>query len=136
MELAVSLVFLLILLSAVIDLGWAFYEMIALRDAAQEAASFGSMCPIDKDKIQTRLEESATPPIDMLDVTPLVEWVNVSTGAVITNQADVELGDSVRVSATIQHQIKTPFVGAFIGRYEYPLTATVSSTVMRDDCRE
>jgi Flp pilus assembly protein TadG len=137
MELAISIVFLLVLLAAVIDLGWAFYEMIALRDAAQEAASFGSMCPpatsVEEDKILERLALSATAPIDMADVTSSVEMVDPLTNTPVTT---VTLGNSVRVSATINHHILTPMVGTFIGTYEYPLTVTVSSTIMREDCRE
>ncbi len=46
-ELALSMVFLLTLLSAVVDLGWAFYTLIALRDMAQEGAAYGSLYPCE-----------------------------------------------------------------------------------------
>src|SRR5512138_1305958 len=67
-ELAISIVFLLTLLSAMIDLGWAFYTMISLRDAAQEAAVYGSMCPNHFELIVDRLQKSAGAPLDISDI--------------------------------------------------------------------
>jgi len=148
MELAISLVFLLILLSVVIELGWAFYEMIALRDAAQEAASFGAMCPPDQSLgddpaipsgnyalIWDRLRLSATTPLntDDLDYNG-VEIKMFEAGT--TNEVTVPaLGDTIFISLTYGHDIKAPFVGAFIGRQSYNLTVNVSDTIMRDDCQ-
>ena len=44
-ELALSLTLLLLLLGGAIDLGRMFFTYIALRDAAQEGAIYGSYCP-------------------------------------------------------------------------------------------
>jgi Flp pilus assembly protein TadG len=139
MELAVSLTFLLILLAAVIDLGWAFYTMVALRDAAQEAAAFGSMCPNDFALIEDRLRESATAPLSIEDIdggnieiciidpdAPPALFACPGTGAA------VKKGNSVRVTVRIQHEILTPFVGSFIGTQTYPLTVTVANTILRE----
>ena len=146
MELAISVVFLLILLSAVIDLGWAFYTIIALRDAAQEAASYGSMKPCIKDasgnnqfnnaNIKLRLQQSATSPLKMSDISDSnidIKVVN-SAGTVIT-APPYDYGQTVRVTVTVKHKIMTPFVGAFIGNnWEYPLTVTVSDTILQPKC--
>ena len=136
-ELAISLVFLLTLLSAVIDIGWAFYTMIALRDAAQEAAAYGAICPFASDSvtpntnlIRQRLMVSVTDPIDLRDLDPadiLISFTNKSGTAVSTPVME----GNVVVSATIHHTILTPFVGTFIGTQEYPITVTVADTVMR-----
>ncbi|MBE0698877.1 MAG: hypothetical protein IH586_18320 [Anaerolineaceae bacterium] len=143
MELAVSLLFLLILLAAVIDLGWAFYSMVALRDTAQEAAAFGSMCPDKLNLVQTRLLESATAPINMSDLqSGDIEICLVAPPpaaqpalfACVANPALAVRGNNVRVSLRIQHQILTPFVGSFIGTQNYPLTVTVSNTILVDKC--
>lgn len=134
-ELAMTLLFLLILLSATVDLGWAFYTMITLRDAVQEAASYGSICAFNKDSdgpntelIEQRLLLSVTEPIDMADVEDIDVSFTDEDGNVV---AIPEMSGAVVVRATVQHHIVTPFVGAFIGRYEYPLTAEVADTVMR-----
>lgn len=140
MELAISLTFLLILLAAVIDLGWAFYTMVALRDTAQEGAAFGSMCPNDFSLIEERLRESATAPLSIEDIdggdieiciidpdSPPELFACSGKGAAIVR------GNSVRVTIRIQHDILTPFVGSFIGTQTYPLTVTVSNTILRED---
>jgi Flp pilus assembly protein TadG len=134
LELGVSLIFLLILLAAVVDLGWAFYTMTALRDTAQEAASFGTMCP-DKDLIKQRLRLSTSAPLSMQDVDNgniSITFLDVTDGTELT---EGKHGDLVHVSVEIQHKIVTPFVGSFIGRWEYPLMAEVSDTIMVDTCQ-
>jgi Flp pilus assembly protein TadG len=145
MELAISLVFLLILLSVVIELGWAFYEMIALRDAAQEAASYAAMCPpaagdtIDPPTgnvalIWDRLRLSATTPLDTDDLDyngVTIEMLDATSGLPVTTP---ELGNTIRIEVTYGHKIKAPFVGSFLGRYEYDLVVDVSDTIMREEC--
>lgn len=134
LELAVSLVFLLVLVMVVIDLGWAFYTMTALRDTAQEAASFGIMCP-DKERILQRLRMSTTAPLSMEDI----DNGNISVTFLdpLNSGAEIpqgEHGDVVHVSVEVQHQIIVPFVGSFIGQTTYPLKADVSDTIMVDEC--
>lgn len=152
MELAISLLFLLILVCVVIDLGWAFYSMVALRDTAQEAASFGAMCPneintgnINTNRVYTRLLQSATAPINISDLTTGGGQIEICAvpptgtqppifGCNNTNWASPVRGNNVRVSLQIQHQIMTPFVGAFIGTQTYPLMVTVSNVILVDTC--
>lgn len=134
-ELALTILFLLILFSAMVDLGWAFYTMITLRDAVQEAASYGSICALNKTNdgpntglIEQRLLLSVTEPIDMADVEEVeITFLN-KVGAEVAKPV---IGGSVVVRATVLHSIVTPFVGSFIGRQEYPLTVEVADTVMR-----
>lgn len=148
LELAVSLMFLLILFTVLVDLGWAFYEMIAMRDAAQEAAAYGSMCPpnITNDvnavtKIKTRLKETAGSPLnlDKIVVDPsnptndtiVVKVINPSNPAE-TNPAPVK-GNSVYVEFSYTHKIIVPLVSTFIGTTEYPLKVNVSDTILRNE---
>jgi Flp pilus assembly protein TadG len=133
-ELGLSLVFLLLLLSGVIDLGWAFFTMVALRDSAQEAATVGSICPTDNNKVRARLMASATAPIDMSELeNSQIEICIVNPGSA-TCGATVALGNSVQVSITYQHKIVTPFVGSFIGGQTYPLTVRAADTILRLNC--
>ncbi len=53
-ELAVSIVILLILLAGVVDLGRVAYYYIAMRDTAQEAASYAAIFPHKSDEILKR----------------------------------------------------------------------------------
>src|SRR5574338_1418458 len=106
-ELAMTLVFLLVLLSATVDLGWAFYTMITLRDAVQEAAAYGSICAFNEDSdgpntdlIEQRLLLSVTEPIDMADV----EEIDVSFTDEDGNDVAIPvMSGAVVVRATVQH---------------------------------
>lgn len=144
-ELAISLIFLLVLLAAMIDLGWAFYTLIAMRDAAQEAAVFASMCPVDpvdgvslnQDGIRYRLTSTTNAPIDIQDIAEediLICVIDPSSppetceGEPIIDPA---LGYAIRIEVTIQHEIHVPFAATFIGRTTYPLKVDVTDTIMR-----
>lgn len=131
MEMAISLTFLLVLLTVLIDLGYAFYTLIAMRDAIQEAAAYGSMCPPntadDVLKIENRLKKSAYTPLNIEDIT------NINIRVVDPNGVDapIEKGNSVQISLTADHQIIVPFVATFLGTDRYPLTVTVADTILR-----
>lgn len=155
LELALSLVFLLILLSAVIDLGWAFFTLIALRDSAQEAATAAAICPVATSgstsfsRVLTRFKLSATAPINMNDLNNDQISVRIFriNGATVTDLCSYttahptqctgtpDVGDSVEVKVTYMHQIVTPLVGAFIGSQSYPLDVSAVDTLLASDCR-
>ncbi len=144
MELAISLIFLLTLLAVTVDLGWAFYTMIALRDAAQEAAVYGSMCPNHPDLIIDRLQKSASAPLDIEDIPSSQVAVCVIDPASPPESCDAapvldpELGYNVRVEVWVNHEIRAPFLSSIIGRTSYPLAVNVSDLILRiddDDCQ-
>jgi len=56
-ELAVSLVILLWLISFVVDIGRIAFNYLSMRDAAQEGASYGSIIPFDNKEIISRVKE-------------------------------------------------------------------------------
>lgn len=129
MELAISLVFLLILVSAMVDLGWAFYTMISLRDITQEATAYGAMCASDTSGIEERFRKSASSPLNADDISEYELRYCTPIGVCRTNTP--KTGDFIRLTATYQHHIVTPFVGIFLGNVQdYPLTVTTSNTIM------
>ena len=140
-ELALSMIFLITLLSVVIDLGWAFFTLIALRDAAQEAASVGAICPTlgadaANSPIRARLRDAATSPIDMRklqDSQIVVQVLDADTGTAISS--GFEVGDSIMVTITYTHDIMVPMIGAFIGSQTYDLKATSVDTILSTTCR-
>lgn len=138
-EFGISLLFLLMILSVMIELGYAFYTLISLRDTVQEGASYGSICPIQADGsrnvdlIKQRVVTSAAAPIDMRDIDINNITVNFTDklGNEIASPGSPVLGGSVVISVTIQHEITVPFLGSIIGTNTYPLTVTVADTVLR-----
>ncbi len=127
-ELSISLVFLLVLLSVVIDLGWALYTFIAMQDSAQEGAVFASMCQ-NTSSILVRTKESTTAPLDANDIQDISIIYFDEDG---NPTGDVTYGATVKVTLTLEHKILAPFVGAFIGNEgSFPLTASATGTIMR-----
>ena len=60
-EFALSLTFMLILLAGAIYFGIGLFHYVAMRDAAQEGALFGSMNPTNTAGIQTRVADASGP---------------------------------------------------------------------------
>lgn len=63
-ELALSFTMIMLILSGVVDLGRAFFVVIALRDAAQEGAVYASVYPTDYTGIRDRVRTSSSDPVD------------------------------------------------------------------------
>lgn len=132
MELAISLVFLLVLLTVLVDLGWAFYTMIAMRDTVQEAAVYGSICPdtADDTKIVARLRMSASAPLDINTINSNdidIQYVEVN------GTSGIQRGDSIQITLNYQHKIVVPLVATFIGKDTYPLHVTVADTLLQNN---
>ncbi|MDD5367942.1 MAG: TadE/TadG family type IV pilus assembly protein [Anaerolineaceae bacterium] len=121
-ELAISLVFLLLLLSGTIDLGRAFFTYITLRDAAQEGAIYASYQPTCTDQIIARVHGAATSPVD--------------TAGIVMSSADISLpdgavpGKTITIRVNYNFDITMPLLGAFTGQV-VPITATVTNTILK-----
>ncbi len=151
-ELAISLIFLLSLMTVMIDLGWAFYQMTAMRDAAQEAASYAAICPqydggthydpgtdsdvTYADYIRPRLKLSASAPLNMNDIQNTditIDYLDPD-GAILDPLTAIALGNSVRITFHINHKIIVPFAATFLGgNTNYDLSVNVSDVILRDD---
>jgi Flp pilus assembly protein TadG len=123
MEFAFGMVILLVLLVGVVDGGRALFTYLALRDAAQEGAIYGSIDPdAGITDIKTRVLQSS----DLV-----ADWV---TGSNITVQflGDRCIGNAIRVTVKIpDYPITMPFLGAVLGSQTVPLSATVTDTLLR-----
>jgi Flp pilus assembly protein TadG len=133
-ELAVSLVILLYLLSGAVEFGIIFFQYVQLRDAAQEGALFGSMGPTGD--IESRVRAASNKPIDLSQNDPsLPGYVGVAVTATdkATGNPDTMAtaceGDGLTVTVTFDHKVFMPFMSTFIGT-TVPLTASVTDTVL------
>jgi len=153
-ELAISLVILLWLLSGAVEFGIAFFQYVQLRDAAQEGALYGSTHPYldaDNDGVldfvdpatgehrtvnQAKIEERArassptNSPIDLSDPAVIVEVVS-SDGLDFFCE---DVGHGIKVTVKYTHKIFMPFLPQIIRRDEIPLTATVTDTILTPMC--
>ena len=123
-ELAISLLILLYLLSGAVEFGIIFFQYVQLRDAAQEGALYGSMNPTDTAGIIARVEASSTSPIDLTD--PGV----VITPTIIGSACE---GNGIQVTVAYDHTVFMPFMSRFIGP-TIDLDATVTDTILSPVC--
>jgi Flp pilus assembly protein TadG len=132
-ELAISLVIILYLLSGLVEFGIIFFQYIQLRDAAQEGALYGSMNPplsatdmTREAKIAERARHSSRSPIDLLTNG------NVTVDVDVTDAKYCE-GGSLQVKVTYPHKVFMAFMPRIIGP-EIKLEATVTDTILTPVC--
>lgn len=121
-ELAISILVLIYLLSGAVEFGIAFFQFVQLRDAAQEGALYGSLNPGDTAGITARIQGSSDSPIDLTTITPAITY----------SGAQCE-GNGITVTLTFNHQVFMPFMSAIIGN-TIPITATVTDTILTPIC--
>ncbi len=125
-ELALTITFLMMLLAGTIDLGRAFFTWLAMRDSAQEGASYGSFKPTDISGIQKRVWDN------LVQVIPnATTAVNVSVGSSPSACA----GSTITVSADYaSFPITMPFLGTVLGSQFIPIHATINDTILSPQC--
>jgi Flp pilus assembly protein TadG len=135
-ELSVSLLVLLYLLSGAVEFGIAFFQFVQLRDAAQEGALYSSMIT-SPDKAQATIENrvrgASSSPID-LSIPCGSQGVCVTVTSKDTSGTSQPIssaceGDSITVEVLYNHQVFMPFMTRIIGP-TVPLRATVTDTVL------
>lgn len=138
MEMAISLIIVLLLLAGVVDLGRAFFNLVALRDAAQEGAAYGSVCPNDVIGIYDRVRNSASNSV--LTDPSLVEvqcfFIEEESGfeaACDSASLDPQPGMAIRVVTRYDNfRLTMPFIGAAVGSQTIPLRGEILDTILTD----
>lgn len=124
-ELALTITILMVLLAGTVDLGRAFFTWLAMRDAAQEGASYGTLKPSDIGGIQARiwdnLEQVVTDPKNNIAINVLAS--NPCYGHLI--QVDVNYNN---------FPLTMPFLGTILGSQTIPIHATVNDTILTPKC--
>lgn len=126
MEMAFVAIFLFFLVAGVVDLGRAYITRIAVHDAAQEGAMFGSYRPSDAAEIRARVISTTTNP-DLNDASIEISCPDGSpVGAPIG-------GKKIAVRVTYRLNLVTPIVGAMFGG-GIDLTREHVGTVFSGEC--
>lgn len=115
-ELALSFTMLLILLAGTVDLGRAFFNWLQMRDAAQEGASYASICP--SGNVEARIRANLNPIISYT--------VTISPG---TSQ-----GSTKTVTVSTNLPITMPFLSTVLGSSTIPIKATINDTILTSKC--
>lgn len=127
MEFSVSLVFVLVLLAGLVDLGRGLFTYMALRDGAQEGAAYGSLNPTETSTIENRVYGSST----MLQSQEGTGAINIQVN--ITGSACT--GNSIEVIVTYHDfPLTMPFVGSFLGSQSVDIHASAENTILSPKC--
>ncbi len=123
-ELALTITFLMMLLAGTIDFGRAFFTWLAMRDAAQEGASYGSYEPGDTAGIQARVLDNLT---KGLNIPAASLSVSVSTTGCPGHKIQVDVDYPT-------FPITMPFLGTVLGSQFIPIHATINDTIIIPPC--
>ncbi len=141
-ELALILVFLIIVVAGIVDLGRALFYYVTMRDAAQEGLVYGSIYP----RQCTEIEDSAnatmanggidTGGVKVFlgyinhDITPDVPGTDCRSAA-----ASIACtGHDIEVVVTADFPLTMPLLGNFIGTQNIKLRTSVQGTILRPLC--
>jgi len=133
-EMAISLVVLLWLLSGAVEFGLGFFQFIQLRDAAQEGALYGSIHPpasssssdANRLAIIARVRSQSNSPVDLSDTSAVTVTVTTTGSGCIT--------DAVVVTVAYTHDLFMPFAELFTGGAgTIPISASTTDTILVED---
>lgn len=130
-ELAVSFLVLVLLLAVTVDAGRAFFSFLAIREAAEEGAIYGSTIPDDasfSDKVTDRVVSSSN---------QLETWDaegSVTVTPIIVGTACADGSNQVQVTVRYMFSLTMPFVSAIIGTNQFPLELSATSTILTPAC--
>lgn len=157
-ELGVSLLILMLLLSGAAEFGVLFFQYVQLRDAAQEGALYGSTsipstpsgpAPTADTwtKIEQRARSASNSPVNLADPAQVdvyiyiidkttkastLVWKNYTAQGTATSSACENNG--IQVTVEYKHRIFMPFVPQILDLQEIPLSATVVDTILSPIC--
>lgn len=101
-ELALLFPLLMMLLMGLLDLGRAYYIMVALRDAAEEGASYAAIQPTDEAEIKARAADASG---DLIATT--ADDVVITTSSLLP-------GEPITVTINYQYDFYMPLAQPFL----------------------
>lgn len=140
-ELAISFMVIMFLLSGAVDLGRAFFTYVAIRDAAQEGATYASTNPTDTASIHSRAQQSSDSPVDFAsdpNVTfKALEFSGAWCSGFYLDGGDIK-ANAVTVAIWYQFPISMalmqPIVQAITGQNYIILKASSTYTIISPAC--
>ena len=134
-ELALMLVFILVLLAGVVDLGRMMFEYLSMRDAAQEgagyAAVFPSYCAEINNRVMNNLPDNTYGVIIQIDGTSCeTAWAVDKTLTTPTHGCE---GNDILVTVTHNFGVTMPLLSAFTGSI-VPMHVEIKDRIVRPSC--
>jgi Flp pilus assembly protein TadG len=137
-ELAMSLVFLLVLLAGVVDLGRAFFAYMIIRDAAQEGAVYGAIADKSdltafENEVNNRVETAFVDPSNPTANLP-IDLSKMTITTQIVGSPCAAPGNGVKVTVDYTIPVTMPFLGSVLGTQEVPMSTSVEDTILAPMC--
>ncbi|MBI3162060.1 MAG: pilus assembly protein [Chloroflexi bacterium] len=130
-ELAISLMVILMLLLGAIETSMALFQYVTIRDAAQEAVNFASFNPTDTAEIQLHARAAAS---DVL----VLENGHIAVTTTPSDKACEGTTNgsphSITVTITYPHKIIFPLVGPMLGTNTITLRTMVTNAILWPNC--
>lgn len=120
-ELALTITVLVMLLAGIIDFGLAYFSYITLRDAAEEGAMYGSMCPSNTNAIRTRVLDSFS---------AFGELLQANNTSINVRASGNKIGDVIEVTVAYRY----PTIVPFLAGTSIPLVAQSTHTILQTTC--
>lgn len=142
-ELGISLLILVYLLSGAAEFGVLFFQFVQLRDAAQEGALYGSTSPTSFSNIEARARAASNSPVDLADTSTVDVYIYVDNTLIWKNGVSQGTttfaceNHAIKVTVYYKHKIFMPFMAALLGRSAdptIPLSASVTDTILTPVC--
>ncbi len=131
-ELALVLLFLIILVAGIVDLGRVLFYYVTLRDAAQEGAVYGAIYPYECDAIVARTRGPLTNGgLDGVMIAVKIDGVDCreATSAQACVDNDIEV-----IVTKDDFPLTMPIIGTFLGTERLKLSSNIKGTIMRPLC--
>jgi Flp pilus assembly protein TadG len=133
MELAISVTLLLLILAGIVDLGRAFFTLMAMQDAAEEGVVYGVAFPRECTNIVNRVRYNLSSAVQPENTTVAVYIKNSSDeplSCTSISSTEVVAGREMLIEVTQPFQITMPILGAITGQ-TIPLKATANGVLLR-----
>jgi Flp pilus assembly protein TadG len=128
-ELAISLMVILFLLTGAVEFSIALFQYVGIRDAAQEGALYGSIHPLDPTGVKNRAIDAAN---DVVQLSVSDISVNIPGGSCEGTTGGVQ--NTIQVEIRYSHQIFMPLVAPMIGRDTINLYAQTTDVILQPTC--
>jgi len=126
-EMALTATFMMFLLLATIDFGYAFLYWITIRDAAQEGAMYGSLHPgtACEADLRNRVRGAAS--------SPIIRISDLPDGQIEITRTGTTPGNAIKVKVTHYYHILTPMISKFTNSPDITISTSVTNTILQVD---
>jgi Flp pilus assembly protein TadG len=123
-ELAITFTLGLLLLGGAVDIGRAYFSYIAVRDAAQEGATYGAMFPTTSTSdVINRVRISSSSPVDLSNTSDILVTPVKTCGT-----------NTYSVTVTYMFEPIMPITSTIFGTGGFPIRSTVTQTILARNC--